>query len=344
MSELWWSASTAVSFLLAMVLLTHAASTFGQETQTVATVDGEAISVQELSNADTAQMLPLRSQEYQVQSKALEKLIRQKLLESAAKKKGESSETLLREEVDRTVAQPTDAEVLAYYLAQPERSRQPFAQVKDQLCETLRKAQVQFARDAYLDRLRAQANVVLMLNPARTAVTFDAKRLKGSPNAPVVIVEFADFQCPYCRQEEGVLKKVLAKYGDKVAFAFRDFPVSELHPLAGQAAEASRCAADQGDYWIFHDMLMTGQIDSLGIKQSAVALKLDQKQFDSCLAIGKFKDAVERDRQDADRLGVSGTPTFFINGIAVVGAQTEESLSGLIEQELARSAAPASGQ
>jgi protein-disulfide isomerase len=306
-----------------------------QEAQTVATVDGQAISAQELANSDTAQMLQLHSQEYQIQTRALEKLIRQKLLEAAAKKKGESADAFLVEEVDRTLAQPTDAEVLAYYLAQPERGRRPFLQAKDQLREALHKAQIQYARDAYLDRLRSQANVAVLLNPSRARVSYDAARLKGTPSAPVMIVEFADFQCPYCRQEEGALKSVLAKYGNSVALAYRDYPVSQLHQFAGQAAEASRCAAEQGSYWQFHDMLMTGKLDSPGLKQYAHTLKLDEKQFDNCLETGRFKDAVEHDRQDAERLGVTSTPTFFINGIAVVGAETEASLSRLIEQELA---------
>lgn len=289
-----------------------------------------------MSNAAAAQLLPLRNQEYEAQSKALEKLIRQKLAESAAKKKGLTTEAFFAEEVDHSIAPPSDAEVLSYYLAQPERNRQPFPQMKDQLRETLRKAQIQYARDAYLDRLRAQAEVVVLLNPARAQVTYDATRLKGNPNAAVVIVEFADFQCPFCRQEERVLKNVLAKYGSKVALAYRDFPVSQLHPLAQEAAEASRCAAEQGEYWQFYEMLMGGQLDSLSLKQYAHTLKLDEEKFDGCLAGGKFKAAIESDREDAERAGVTATPTFFLNGIAVVGAEPEEKLSRVIEQELAR--------
>ena len=335
----------AVAALFPIIgVVTVAAPAASQEAQTVATVDGQAISAQELSNSDTAQMLPLRSQEYQVQTRALEKLIRQKLLESAAKKKGESTDAFLAEEVDRTLAQPTDAEVLAYYLAQPERNRQPFPQMKDQLRETLHKAQIQYAHDAYLDRLRSQAEVVILLDPHREKVTYDAARLKGNSNAPVVIVEFADFQCPFCRREEGVLKNVLAEYGTQVALAYRDFPVSQLHPLAEQAAEASRCAAEQGNYWQMYELLMAGQLDTPSLKQYAHELKLDEKQFDSCLAGGKYKASIERDRQDAERLGITATPTFFINGIAIVGAEPQESLSRVIEQELARQAATPSLQ
>src|ERR1035437_1601896 len=160
-----WQELAAAALFLTIGLLILAAPARSQEAQTVATVDGEAISAQELSSSATAQLLPLRSQEYQIQTKVLENLIRQKLLESAAKKKGVSTEALLGEEVDRSLAQPSDAEVLAHYLAQSERNRQPFPQVKDQLRETLRRAQIQYARDAYLDRLRSQADVVVLLKP-----------------------------------------------------------------------------------------------------------------------------------------------------------------------------------
>jgi protein-disulfide isomerase len=325
-----------------LCLITLTAPAGSQEKQPVAIVDGEAISAQELSDTTRAQLLPVRSQEYEIQTKALEKVIRQKLLESAAKKKGVSTEALLRKEVDRKVAAPNDAEVLAYYLAQRERNRQPFAQVKDQLREALRREEIQYARDAYLDRLRSQADVVVLLKPPRAKVTYDAERLKGNPQAPVVIVEFGDFQCPFCREEEGVLKNLLAKYGTEVALAYRDFPVPQLHPLAEQAAEASRCGGEQGKYWQFHDMLTAGGLDPASLKQYAHDLKLDEKRFDNCLSSGKYKAATENDRQDGERAGVLATPTFFINGIPMVGAEPEENLSRVIEQELARQEAPPS--
>jgi protein-disulfide isomerase len=329
--------AVAALFLTAALLLGpgHAA---GQQAQTVATVDGEAISAQEVANSAATQLLPLYSQEVQIQTKALEKLIRQKLVESAAKKKGESTDAYLAEEVDRKLPLPSDGEVLAYYLAQPERGRQPLEQAREQFRELLRRAQVQYARDAYLDALRAQADVVILFNPLRTTVTYDAARMKGNPNAPVVLVEFADFQCPFCRREEPVLKNVLAKYGAKIALAYRDFPVAQLHPLAEQAAEASHCAGEQGKYWPMHEMLMAGSLEPAGLKQDAQELKLDEKQFESCLAASKYKDTVENDRKDADRAGITATPTFFINGITIVGAETEENLSRVIDEELARQA------
>jgi len=331
-----WRKLAAGILFLTLCLIILAAPAGSQETQPVATVEGEAISAQELSSTTTGQLLPLRNQEYDIQSKALEKLIRQKVLELAAQKKGESTEALLSEEVNRKVAAPTDAEVFAYYLAQKDRNRQSFVQVKDQLRETLKREEIQYARDAYLDRLRSQADVVVLLKPPRTQVTYDAARVKGNPQAAVVIVEFADFQCPFCRQEEGVLKNLLAKYGAEVALAYRDFPVAQLHPLAEQAAEASRCGGEQGKYWQVDDLLMAGGLDSPNLKQYAHDLKLDEKQFASCLASGKYKAAIEDDRKDAERLGVAGTPSFFINGILMVGAEPEENVSRVIDQELAR--------
>jgi predicted DsbA family dithiol-disulfide isomerase len=339
----WRKQATAV-VLLTLGMFALPASLRSQEPATVATVDGQAISSQELSNAATAQLLPLHSQEYQIQTKTLEKLIRQKLLESAARKRGETTEALLAEQVDGAVAKPSDAEVLSYYLALPERNRQPFAEVEDQLRDTLRKAKIEFARDAYLDRLRSEANVIVLLDAPRIKVAYDVSRLKGNSAAPVVIVEFADFQCPFCRQQEHVLKNIMAKYANQVALAYRDFPVSQLHPLAEQAAEASRCAGEQGDYWQMYELLMGGQLDPVNLKRYAHELKLDDQEFYSCLTDGKYRDAVESDRQYAERLGITATPTFFINGIAIVGGQDEASLSNVIERELAQQAASQSSK
>jgi protein-disulfide isomerase len=336
-----WSAGRAVLAISAVLcLFTMALPAPCQQSQPVAIVDGEPISAVDLSKAAAGQLLPLRNQEYEIESKALDKLIRQKLLESAARQQGVSPEALLLRQADSTVADPTDQEVLAYYLAQPDRNRQTFDQVKTQLRAALRRAKVLYARDAYLDHLRAQANVVVLLNPSRAAVNFDPARMKGNPAAPVVIVEFSDFQCPFCRQQEPILARVLAKYGAQVALSYRDFPVSGLHPLAWQAAEASRCGGEQGKYWQLFEMLMTGGLDTPSLKRYAHDLKLDETQFDRCLTGDQYKAAIQSDRQDAENLGVAATPTFFINGISMVDAESEEALSKVIDQELARQKAP----
>jgi protein-disulfide isomerase len=350
-----WTAIVAGSFLLAATLPAWAGAPAvapprgtkeGQTKKTdgkqpVALVAGQAITRDELRTAAAAQLRAVHRQEYEIETKVLDELIRQKLLEEAAKKQGVSTEKLLEQEVDGKVAEPTDAELLSYYLARKDRLDRPFEQVKPQLRQALKQAKIQYARETYLDGLRARADVVVLLSPPRVDVAYDPARLRGSPAAPVKIVEFSDFQCPYCRREEAVVRDLLKKYPAEVALGYRDFPLREIHPLAQQAAEASRCAAEQGKYWEYHDALMAGKLDTASLKQDARDLKLDEKQFDSCLAARKYAAAIDRDRSDGEGAGVTGTPGFFVNGIPVDGAQPEETFTRIIDREIAREKAGA---
>src|SRR5262249_55049877 len=154
--------------------------------------------------------------------------------------------------------------------------------------------------------------------------------------APVMIVEFSDYQCPYCRQVEPVVKDLLAKYGDKVSVAYRDFPLKDIHPQAQMAAEASRCAGEQGKFWEYHDLLFTAsKLERDALLEYARMAKLDDKRFDSCLAGGKYRAHVENDLRDGMQVGITGTPAFFINGIVLIGTQTQQTFARTIDQELA---------
>jgi len=159
----------------------------------------------------------------------------------------------------------------------------------------------------------------------------------GPPDAPITIIEFSDYECPFCRRWfSEVFLRLRQDYPDTVRVVFRDFPLSSLHPNAVQAAEAANCAGDQGVYWEFHDLLFRGS--DLGEQvylDYAAQLKLDLPQFQSCLESRKFKDEVMADYQYAAALGVRSTPTFFINGIPIIGAQPYEVFREVIEKELA---------
>jgi protein-disulfide isomerase len=330
-----------LSLLLSCFLCTAASSAQSPETakprQPVAAVGGQAIYDDELSLSVQPQLLPLRRQEYEVKRRALDSLIEQKLLDAAAKKNGVTTERLLQQEVEAKVPEPTDAELHGYYLGQRDRFNRPFDEIKDQLHQGLKQAKIQQARQDYLKALRTGGDVVVLLTPPKVQVAFDPARVRGNPKAPVMIVEFSDYQCPYCRQVETTLKEVLAKYGEKVSLAYRDFPLTQIHPQAQMAAEASRCAGEQGKFWEYHDQLYnSSNLDRPALADYARALKLDEKQFDSCLAGGKYRAQVERDLQEGTQAGVSGTPGFFINGVSLTGIQPLETFVRVIEDDFTR--------
>jgi len=302
----------------------------------LATVDDQKITEEDLAPYVASQLRPIREQEYQIKKKALDTLIGQKLLEVEAKKRGLTTDKLLEQEVDAKVPEPTEVELAAIYAVQKEQIGKPYEEVKSQLQQSLKKAKIQQARQEYSNRLREQTKVSILLGPPRTQVGFDPARVRGNPKAKVMIVEFSDFQCPFCGQVQGTLKSILAKHGESVALAFRDMPVSQIHPQAMGAAQAARCAGEQGKFWEYHDLLFADQawLDKPGLVTKAQKLQLEEKQFDACIASEKYKAQIQQDSQEGMRAGVNGTPGFFINGVFISGAQPEAAFEKLIQEQL----------
>ena len=339
MSHLKFALQTSfcvVAFLAVTTLAQNAGST--QPKQAVATVGGQTIYDTDLASSVEGQLQSVRSQEYEIKRKALDSLIDQKLLENAAKAKGITTDQLLQQEVDSKVKDPNDDVIQGFYLAQSGRLNKPLDDaLKNQLRASIKQAQIRQLRDDYMKSLRSDNKVVVLLAPPRVQVASDPKRLRGNPKAPVTIVEFSDYQCPYCHQIEPTVKDLMAKYGDKVSLSYRDFPLSAIHPNAMIAAEASRCAEEQGKFWEYHDQLFTASnLEKNSLIEYAKNLKLDDKQFESCLTTEKYKAEIDKDQQDGRSAGVNGTPGFFINGVSVSGAQPESAFTQVIDDELAR--------
>jgi protein-disulfide isomerase len=308
--------------------------------QAVATVGDQTIYDTDLASSAEGQLQPLRSQEYDIKRKALDTLIEQKILENAAKAKGLTTDRLIQQEVTAKVKDPSDDVILGFYLAQSSRINKPLDDsLKAQLREAIKQTQTRQLRDDYIKQLRSDNKVVVLLSPPRVQVAHDPKRLRGDAKAPVMIVEFSDYQCPYCHQVEPTVKAVLAKYGDKVSLSYRDFPLSSIHPYAMGAAEASRCAEEQGKFWEYHDQLFTAsKLEKDDLVGYARNLKLDDKQFESCLTTEKYKADIDKDELEGRNAGVNGTPGFFINGVFVNGAKPESEFTGIIDDELGRAA------
>jgi protein-disulfide isomerase len=302
----------------------------------IATIAGQPVYEDDLLPTVAPKLIQLRDQEYQIKKQALENLIDQKLLEAEAKKKSVSTDKLLEQEADAKIADPTDAEVYAFYLGQKSQSSRPFDDVKVQLKASLKQAKIQQARQDFYAQLRKQSQVAVLLQAPKVEVSYDPERVRGNPKAPVMIVEFSDFQCPYCQAVEATLKTVLAKHENQVALAFRDLPLSQIHAHALGAAEAARCAGEQGKFWEYHDLLFANQnkLDRNGFLEQAHTLKLDEKQFDSCITSEKYKAQIAQDEQDGRRAGLNGTPGFFINGVFLNGNQPEAVFETSIQDAL----------
>ncbi|MBS3128387.1 DsbA family protein [Candidatus Woesearchaeota archaeon] len=156
-----------------------------------------------------------------------------------------------------------------------------------------------------------------------------------NPEAPVLLEEFSDFQCPYCKAAVPLLQELNQKYGDTLNIVYKHAPFLESHPQAGDAAEASECARQQEKFWAYHDLLFShqDQLDLGSLKNYAAQLNLDTERFNTCLTQHEQAHVIERDLNEALERGIQGTPTFFINGIKVNGADKDQILL-LIEQQL----------
>lgn len=301
----------------------------------VATVAGMTIYEDELPGQAIAELREVREREYEVIVNAVQDLVSQRLLTEQARKRAVTTDKFLTDEVDSKTGNPSPAEVEAFYLAQRDRS-QALEDVKDSLVRDLKQARIQAGREALLRSLRQHSDLAILLERPRVSVAFDRARVEGNPSAAVNIVEFSDFDCPFCRQAQSTLKSLLDRYQEKVSIAYRDFPLREKHPQAELAAEAARCAGEQGKFWEYHDLLFaeTARRDRADLLRFSETLKLEREQFDECLTSGRYKQQIEQDRLDGARIGVSATPAFFINGVLILGAQPVSAFEKIIDEEL----------
>jgi protein-disulfide isomerase len=255
---------------------------------------------------------------------------------------------LLDAEVTSKVGLVTEQEIENFYQANKAQIKGEDPQVREKIRSYLQNQKLQARRETFIQSLRSQAKIVVNLKPPpvqRVEVSVEGAPFKGPAKAPVTIVEFSDFHCPFCRQVLPTLARIEAQYGDKVKLVFRDFPIESLHPEAIKAHEAARCANEQGKFWAYHDKLFASPPKSTPeiFKGLAKELDLEIAKFETCFDSGKYQSAVKKDIEEGNRLGVSGTPAFFINGRLVSGAQPLDAFSRVIDDELARDAAAQTG-
>ena len=173
---------------------------------------------------------------------------------------------------------------------------------------------------------------------SRDKLVKEDSQVLGDKDAKVVIVEFSDFQCPACRAAHPIVKRITSEYGKKILFVYRHFPLIAAHQYALKAAEAAEAAGEQGKFWEYHDILFENQenLKTEDLKRYAQDLELDIRKFEEALNSGKFKDKVTSDMDDGENLGVSSTPTFFINEHMHKGVLPYDQFKGLIDKELAK--------
>jgi protein-disulfide isomerase len=306
-----------------------------------ATVGGRTVTLAELEEQAQGRLLRLRSEEYTLRQQVLEERIEELLIDEEAKRRRVSIAELFHAEVESKVAPVTELEArAAYEIGLDRTSGEKGPASVAEAAAALRQKRLDDRKGAFLRSLRASAGVEVLLEPPRLALRTTEAPSKGREDAPVTIVEFSEFQCPYCSRGASTLRQLEAQYGDRLRIVFRHFPLASHHE-APKAAQAALCAGEQQKFWEMHDGLFADQshLRVADLKQRATTLGLDTARFNDCLDSGRFASAVEADLADGTRYGVTGTPAFFINGRPLVGAVPYENFTRLIDEELARSAA-----
>ncbi len=304
----------------------------------VAEVEGAPILAAELEKKVGSRLARLRQEEFELRQQALEELIAERLLAAESAKRHLKPEELLRREVDAKIQKPSAETVDSLYRQNQGR----FAgQSKDQALARIRQVLEERARSerrqAYERELRRGARVTSRLEPPRTQVQIpNGAPSTGAPGAPVTMVEFTDYQCPYCHRAQSVVDSLLSRYAGRLRLVHLDFPL-DGHPGALPAARGARCAGEQGRFWEYHRDLMTssGLLDDADLKARAAKLGLKPGPFAACLSSGRYDAAIRASFEQGASLGVTGTPAYFVNGRMVSGARPLEDFTEIIDAELA---------
>jgi protein-disulfide isomerase len=305
----------------------------------VATVDGLSITMGELDEHVGAQLRELDEQRYQTRSQGLEQLVSKQLVRGAAAKTKVSEEELLKLEVDGKVKEPSDAEVKEFFeknaASLPPNSK--LEEYRDKIVQFLsRKAHSTRAKDYFAELKQGSKVDILLAPPPKPRFNVEAKGpSRGPQDAKITLVEWSDFECPYCERGAQTIEQVMQRYPGKIRLVFRQFPLT-FHAHARKAAEATLCANEQEKFWPMHDALFADQqkLAVADLKATAARLGLDKAKFDACLDGGEMNKVVEADMEAAEKVGVSGTPAFFVNGMMLSGAQKVEEFARLIDAEL----------
>jgi protein-disulfide isomerase len=307
------------------------------ESSVLAVVGGTEITEEEVAEAVAGELLRIDRERQEILERGLDSLATARLLELEAEAKGVSVDELLAEVVGSRVSPPSQEEVDAFYEERKAQIRQPKEAVEDRIVEFLTQQRRQSAEAEYIAGLKSRYGFESYLEPLRIPLEVEGFPTRGPVDAPVTIVEFSDFECPYCARVIPTLEQILETYGDRVRLVFRQFPLNNIHPNAQKAAEASLCANDQGKFWELHDLMFKEQrsLELEQLKEKAARLELDVETFNACLDSSKYAEAVMSDQESGSRVGVSGTPALFINGRFLSGAQPFEQLAAVIDEELA---------
>jgi protein-disulfide isomerase len=277
---------------------------------------------------------------FDVRNRALEQMANEQALDAKAAKLGKDRDEVLKEEVEKR-GSVSDADVQSYYDEHKDHFRNlPFEKVGPAVKRQLQAQKQVAAMQDFTKSLREELGFENDLEAPKFDLTAKGPT-QGPADAPVTLVEFADYECPFCKATEPVVKQVLARYPTQVKLVFKNFPI-DSHPKARPAAEAALCAEEQGKFWQFHDALFekSPQIGPDELGPIATGVGIDAAKLDECAKAKKFASKIDADLAEGKKAGVAGTPAFFVNGASIASGRTVDDFARAIDAELTRLGKP----
>lgn len=332
--------------VLALMIL--AASAGWSQSTTLALIDGDILTESEVRTAAAGEFEAIenerlqfdattRQREHETLVQALNGIIADRVIQMESEKLGITVRALLAVEVEANRAEPSQVEMDNIYQLNQQQlagvSREVgMAQVRQFLTER----NYDIALENFVNRLRTEYKVEARLGPYRVDLDVANHPATGPADATITFVEFSDFECPFCRRTQPVIDQIEETYGAQIRFVFRQFPLTDIHPRAQKAAEASLCARDQGAFWPMHDAMFAEpiELEVASLRVKAANLGIEMEPFGTCLDSGKYAEQVRADLRAGMAAGVTGTPTIYINGRPIGGAQDFAAYAAIIEDEL----------
>jgi len=306
----------------------------GGDDPVVAEYNGKSIRASEAFRQVKPRIFELEDELYRTKEQAINEVVEQRLLEAESKKQNLPVDQLVQKEVGGpdTVA---DKDIEEFLTSKGLTLSDPRIR-KDDVREYLKYRKQFDKRQTYLTKLKAGANVKLKITEPvspKVIVSTDGYPSWGNAKAPVTIVEFSDFQCPFCSRAIPIVDRIKKEYGpDKVRIVFMDMPLP-AHPRANPAALAGHCANEQGKFWELHDVMFKNQakLEDKDLEEHAKSIGLDMAKYSDCFSKKKYQDAIEKSKKEAEKAGIQATPSFLINGVLLQGAQPFEKFKEKID-------------
>ncbi len=306
------------------------------ENPVIAEYNGKSVRSSEVFTQVKTRLFELEEEVYRTKEQAIREFVEQRLLDDEAKKANLKIEELLDKQAGGAVAEVADKDIEAFLASKGLSLKDPRIK-KDDVREYLKYRQKFEKRQGYVEKLRESAKLKILIKEPESpklTVSTDGHPSWGNAKAPVTVVEFSDFQCPFCSRAVPVIDRIKKEFGpEKVRIVFRDMPLPN-HNRALPASLAARCANEQGKFWEMHNALFENQqkLEDKDLKEYAKTVGLDLPKFNDCFDNKKYVADLEKSRSEAEKVGITATPSFLINGVLLQGAQPFEKFKEKIDR------------